>query len=96
VATFLQQVLERATPSRSTRKQSGTGEKELYNLDADPLKLNNLVRRPAFDARQGARARRRDELKHCAGRECSSAGHSSSRCSRGPTLRALPAEGRKD
>ncbi len=70
----MQQVLERATPSRSTRKQSGTGEKELYNLDADPLKLNNLVRRPALDAKQAALAQRLDELKHCVGRACISAG----------------------
>jgi arylsulfatase A-like enzyme len=52
----------------------GTGEKEMYNLDTDPLELQNLVRRPALDAKQAALAQRLDELKHCVGRKCRSAG----------------------
>ena len=47
-----------------------TGEKEMYDLNADPYELENLAGDPAFADQQAALDLRLDELKNCAGLEC--------------------------
>ncbi len=51
-----------------------TGEKEMYDLDRDPYELENLAGDPAFATRRRVLDGRLDELKDCAGPECSKAG----------------------
>jgi N-acetylglucosamine-6-sulfatase len=50
--------------------ENGTGELELYDLDADPYELTNLAGDPAYAAAQAALASRLATLRGCAGEGC--------------------------
>jgi arylsulfatase A-like enzyme len=50
--------------------EHGTGELELYDLEADPYQLQNLAADPAYDAVEAALAARLAGLRSCAGPGC--------------------------
>jgi N-acetylglucosamine-6-sulfatase len=50
--------------------ENGTGEIELYDLEADPYELQNLAADPAFDDVEAALAGRLAKLRSCVGKSC--------------------------
>ncbi len=56
--------------SRYVYVENATGELELYDLEADPYQLQNLVTNPAYDAVEAALAARLAQLRSCAGESC--------------------------
>ena len=53
-----------------TYVEYATGEKELYDLDADPYQLQNVAGRPAYAAIQNTLATRLSSMRNCSGSAC--------------------------
>jgi N-acetylglucosamine-6-sulfatase len=58
------------TPSGYTYLETGRGEVELYDLDADPYQRRNLAERPRYAARRERLAAKLADLRECAGETC--------------------------
>jgi arylsulfatase A-like enzyme len=58
------------TPRGDAYLETGRGEVELYDLDADPYELRNLAGLPRYEAREDRLAARLSELRECAGASC--------------------------
>jgi arylsulfatase A-like enzyme len=56
--------------SRYIYVQNAGGTPELYDLDVDPLQLQNQAANPAYDAAEAALAARLSTLRNCAGASC--------------------------
>jgi arylsulfatase A-like enzyme len=56
--------------ARYTYVENASGERELYDLDADPFQLDNQIANPAYDAAEAALAARLASLRVCAGASC--------------------------
>jgi N-acetylglucosamine-6-sulfatase len=58
------------TPSRQAYIETGRGEVELYDLEADPYQRRNLAAMPRYAALRDRLAAKLDELRDCAGAVC--------------------------
>ncbi len=56
--------------ARYTYVENASGERELYDLDADPFQLDNQIANPAYDAAEAALTARLASLRVCAGESC--------------------------